>query len=256
MNTLWLIAVGAGGYLVGSISGARLITRLFAPGTPVPEETELRLEGSDKTVTMKSISATSVSANIGPRYGFMTFLFDVLKVCIPVLLLRLLLPGTHYYLVAATTGVIGHIWPVYHGFRGGRGVASIYGGVFAIDWLGVPVTALAGMLFGFAVLKDLYFTYMAGLWFLIPWLWWRTRDPYVVIYVVVVNILFFVSSFSELREWRRIKKEPVWDDPSEAWKISAMGRGIIKMGIKLGLIKKKPPRAPGPKPKGGGGSGQ
>jgi hypothetical protein len=135
-------------------------------------------------------------------------------------------------------------------------VASIYGGIFAIDWLGVPVTALAGMLFGFAVLKDLYFTYMAGLWFLIPWLWWRTRDPYVVIYVVVVNILFFISSYSELSEWRRIKKEPVWDDPAEAWKISAMGRGIIKMGVKLGLIKKKPPGSTVSGPQDGGGSGQ
>jgi glycerol-3-phosphate acyltransferase PlsY len=240
MYLLWPIAVGVGSYLIASISGARLVTALFARGKPVPEKTELRIEGSDKVVVMKSVSATSVSANLGAKYGFMTYVFDVLKVFIPVLLLRKQLPGTEYYLIAATTGVAGHIWPVYHRFRGGRGISAIYGGVFAIDWPGVLVTALAGMVFGFAVLKDIYITYMAGLWFLIPWLWWRTGDAYVVLYAVVVNILFFISSVPEAREWYKIKKEPVWNDPTEAWKISAMGRGIIKMGIRLGLIKKKP----------------
>jgi glycerol-3-phosphate acyltransferase PlsY len=240
MDPFWAIGAGVGAYLIGSISGARLITAVFAGGRPVPKETELRIESSDKAVVMKSVSATSVSANVGPRYGFMTFLFDVLKVFIPVLLLRTQLPGTEYYLVAATTGVAGHIWPVYHGFRGGRGISAIYGGVFAIDWPGVLVTSLAGMVFGFAVLKDLYLTYMAGLWFLIPWLWWRTGDAHVVLYAVAVNILFFISSLPEARAWYRIKKEPGWNDPTEAWKMSAMGRGIIKMGTRLGLIKKKP----------------
>ena len=149
MDPLWSIGVGLAAYLVGSISGARLITRLFARGTPVPEETELRLEGSDKVLVMKSISATSVSANIGPRYGFMTFLFDVMKVFAPVLLLKQMLPGTQYYLIAAIAGIAGHIWPVYHGLRGGRGIASIYGAVFAIDWPAVLVTSLACMLFGY-----------------------------------------------------------------------------------------------------------
>jgi glycerol-3-phosphate acyltransferase PlsY len=240
MELLWPIGVGVGAYLIGSISGARLITALFARGKPVPEKTEFRLEGSDKAMVMKSISATSVSANVGPRYGFMTYVFDVLKVFIPVFILRRQLPGTEYYLIAATAAVVGHIWPVYHRFKGGRGVSAIYGGVFAIDWLGVLVTSLVGMVFGFGVIKDLYITYWAGLWLLIPWLWWRTGDTYVVLYAVVVNILFFVSTIPEAREWYKIKKEPVWNDPTEAWKISAMGRGIIKMGIRVGLIKKKP----------------
>jgi glycerol-3-phosphate acyltransferase PlsY len=242
MELTWVIGVGVGAYLIGSISGARLITALFGRGKPVPETTEFRIEGSDKALVAKTVSATSVSANIGPRYGFMTYLFDVLKVFVPVFILRRQLPGTEYYVIAATTAVVGHIWPLYYGFKGGRGVSAIYGGVFAIDWLGVFVTSIVGMVFGFGVIKDLYITYWAGLWLLIPWLWWRTGDSYVVLYAVIVNILFFVSTIPEAREWYKIKKEPVWDDPTEAWKISAMGRGIIKMGTRLGLIKKKPPR--------------
>jgi glycerol-3-phosphate acyltransferase PlsY len=242
MDPLIAVAVAVGVYLIGSISFARIITAIFSKNGRVPEETPLSLEGSDKTLVMKTVSATSVSRNVGPRYGFMTYVLDVLKVFIPVILLRQYMPGTRYYLIAATTGVVGHIWPVYHRFKGGRGISAIYGGVFAIDWLGVLVAAFGGMILGFVVLKDLYITYMAGLWMLIPWLWWRTRDPYVIAYVIVVNIFFTVSTLGEAREWFRIKKEPVWDDHTEAWKVSAMGRGIIKAGLRLGLMKKKQDR--------------
>jgi glycerol-3-phosphate acyltransferase PlsY len=242
----WLtgLIVAIGGYLVGSISGARLVSRIVAPGKPVPAETVMRIEGTDRTVTMKSVSATSVSANLGPRYGFMTYLFDLMKVFVPVLLLRIFMPGTHYYLIPATTGVAGHIWPVYHRFRGGRGASPIYGGVFAIDWPGVLVAAFGGMIFGFVVLKDIYFTYMAGLWFLIPWLWLRTRDPYVVLYAVAINVMFAISSIPEAREWFKVKREdPVWRDPAKAWQISAMGRGMVKMMKRLGLLKEEAPAA-------------
>lgn len=239
MDPIDAAIVSVAAYLVGSISFARVVTAMFARGKQVPRETELRIEGSDKTVFMKSVSATSVSANIGAKYGFITYVLDVLKIFVPVFILRHRLPDTHYYLIAATFGTAGHIWPIYHRFRGGRGISAIYGGVFAIDWIGVLVASFGGMILGFAVLKDLYLTYISGTLLLIPWLAWRTRDPYVVIYAVIVNILLIASSFHEAREWYRIKKEPVWNDPTEAWKISAMGRGIIKMAKKLGLIKKK-----------------
>ena len=242
MDPLIAVAVAVGEYLIGSISFARIITAIFSKDKHVPDETPLTLEGSDKALVMKTVSATSVSKNVGPKYGFMTYVLDVLKVFIPVMLLRRYMPGTNYYLIAATTGVVGHIWPVYHRFKGGRGISAIYGGIFAIDWLGVFVAALGGMILGLAVLKDLYIIYMAGLWLLIPWLWWRTHDPYVIAYVIVVNILFTVSSLSEARKWFKLKKEPGWNDTTEAWKVSAMGRGIIKAGTRLGLIKKKPGR--------------
>jgi glycerol-3-phosphate acyltransferase PlsY len=215
------------------------VTAIFAPGTVLPKETELSIEASDKTMKVQTISATTVSTHVGAKLGFLTYVLDVLKVFVPVMLLKHFMPDTRYYLIAATTGVVGHIWPLYHRFRGGRGISAIYGGIFAIDWIAVFVTAIGGMLFGIIVVRDLYFTYTSGLWLLIPWLWWRTRDPYVVGYVLIVNILFTISSRQEAREWFRVKHEKGWDDWTEAWQISGMGRGIVKMGRRLGLIKKK-----------------
>jgi glycerol-3-phosphate acyltransferase PlsY len=239
MDPLLAIAVAIGAYLIGSISPARIITAIVSPGTSVPRDTELRIEASDKALQMQSVSATSVSANLGAKYGFATYVLDVLKVFIPAFFILRAFPDAHYHLIAATMGTVGHIWPVYHRFRGGRGISAIYGGVFVIDWIAVFVTSFAGMIFGFVIVKDLYLTYISGTVFLIPWLWWRTGDPYVALYALAVNLLLIGSSLKEARSWYRIKKEPGWDDPMEAWKMSAMGRGIIKMGTKLGLIKKK-----------------
>ena len=239
MDPVIVAVVAIGEYLIGSISSGRLVTALFAPGTKLPTDTELKIEASEKAMKIQTVSATSISANVGAKYGFLTYVLDVLKVFVPVMLLKRLMPGTNYYLVAATTGVAGHIWPIYHRFRGGRGISAIYGGILAIDWIGVFVASIGGMLFGLTILRDLYFTYTAGLWLLIPWLWFRTHDPYVIGYVVIVNILFTISSIPEAKEWFRVKHEKGWDDWTEAWQISGMGRGIIKMGRKVGLIKKK-----------------
>jgi len=238
MNPLIALAAAVGGYLIGSISFGRIITALFSPLEEFPRETGLGIEGSDKKLIFTSISATTVSANIGARKGFLTFLVDMLKIFFPVMLLKHYFPGQHVHLIAGGAGVAGHIWPVYHRFRGGRGISSIYGGILAIDWLGVPLASLGGLFIGLVVLRDLYFTYMAGLWLLVPWLWFRTRDPYVILYLLIVNILFTVAALPETRQWFRLKKEDHWSDPVEAWQATGMGRGIYRMARKLGLIKK------------------
>ena len=160
----WIAAAAAiGGYLIGSISFGRLFTALAGRRGGAPAEVSAGIEGSDRRIVLTTVSATSVSVNVGARWGFLTYLFDVLKVFAPVLLLRLFFPGERYFLLAATTGVVGHIWPLWHRFRGGRGVSAIYGGIFAIDWIGVFVAAFGGMFIGMVVLRDLYFIYYLSL---------------------------------------------------------------------------------------------
>ena len=224
---------------MGAISSARLVTRIFAPGKPLPEITELKIEGSDKTMTSRTISATTVSHHIGSKYGFLTYVMDVLKVAIPTLVTKLLFPEQPYFLLVATAGLIGHIWPVYHKFKGGRGVSAIYGGFFVLDWIGVFATAIAGMLVGLVAFRDVLVAYMAGVWLIIPWLWFRTHNVHYVLYAVAVNIIFAIAMISEWKNWLRIKKEEKWDDPVEVFQLQGMGRGLIKMAKKLGILKKK-----------------
>ena len=239
MNIIGMLASAVGGYLIGSISSARIVTSLFGQKNIVPEETTLGIEGSEKKIVTKLVSATTVSTNVGPKFGFMTYVLDVLKVFIPAYLLRRYYPDSQLYLIFATTGVVGHIWPIYHKFRGGRGISAIYGGIFAFDWLAVFVGAISGLIFGLIILRDLYLTYTIGLLFLVPWFWFRTHDPYIILYIIIVNILLNISALPESRQWYKIKKEAKWNDPAQAFQISAMGRGIIKMARKLGFFKEQ-----------------
>lgn len=238
MDIIHGILFTVAGYLIGSISSARLVTRIFAPDKKLPERTELKLEGSDKTLNVGTISATTVSHHIGSKYGFLTYVLDVLKVAIPTLLTKIFFSEQPYFLFVATAALIGHIWPIYHKFRGGRGISAIFGGLFVLDWVGVFATSFIGMLAGLVIFRDVMVAYMAGVWLIIPWLWFRTHNVNYVLYAIAINIIFAIGMIPEMKSWLKIKNEEKWDDPVEVFQLQGMGRGLIKMAIKLGILKK------------------
>jgi glycerol-3-phosphate acyltransferase PlsY len=178
--------------------------------------------------------------HVGPRFGFMTVVLDMLKIAIPTLVFKRLVPDAPYFLIAAIAGMLGHIWPVYHRFKGGRGLSAVYGGMFAIDWIGVFATSVGGMLFGLLVVRDVFVAYLAGLWFLIPWLWFRTHDLGHLAYGIAVNIIFLVAMIPEMRQMLKLKREGAQEDFSQALQFTGMGRGIYKMARRLGVLKTQP----------------
>ena len=237
MNDWQPIIFAIVGYLAGSISSARIVAGLARSDERLADGTRLELEGSDKTLTLETVSATSVSVRLGSSFGFLTYVLDMLKIVVPMALVRYYYPDQPYDLIVAAAGVIGHVWPIFHGFKGGRGLSAIYGALLVIDWPGLFVTSVAGMLFGLLVVRSVAVAYMAGPWFIIPWVWFRTHDPYVLIWAIVVNIVFTISSIPELRQWIKIRKEDKWNDPAEVIQLSGMGRGMLKMAKKLRIVK-------------------
>ncbi len=226
------------GYFIGSISMARLIIRYIAKGK-VFTSTSAGIEGSDLTFNSKLVSATSVTAHFGSKYGFLTMLLDMLKIAVPVLIIKRLLPEHPYFLITAATGMIGHVWPVYYRFQGGRGILAVYAALLAVDWIGVFVTSVLGMIFGLVVLRDVLAAYMTGVVFIIPWLWFRTHNIAYVIYAVVVNIILFIAFIPEAKELKRLKKDKSWDDPIAVFQLTGMGRGVIRIAKMLGIVKEK-----------------
>jgi glycerol-3-phosphate acyltransferase PlsY len=211
------------------------VARIVDPDQNI-SHTEIKGADGKDSMAMEAISATAVSMHLGPKYGFLTVVLDMLKVAVPALVLKSMLPKEHYFLIASAAGMVGHIWPIYHRFKGGRGLSSVYGGLFAIDWIGVFVTSIGGMLFGLLIARKVFVAYMAGLWFLVPWLWFRTRDLGHVIYALVVNVIFVVAMIPEIRQMRKLVREGNQLDVSRAMQLTAMGRGISKMAKKLGVI--------------------
>ena len=113
------------GYLLGSVSGG-IITAKLANGPDL------------HTVGSKSTGASNVQRTMGWKYGIITFLIDGLK-GIFACLIAWLITGSHFAsLLAGLFCVIGHNWPVFFHFRGGKGVATT-GGVMLYCF---PIPAL------------------------------------------------------------------------------------------------------------------
>jgi glycerol-3-phosphate acyltransferase PlsY len=129
------LLIVAAAYLLGSVPTGYLLMRLF-------RKEDIRQSGSG------NIGATNVLRSGGKGLGAATFLLDMLKGCSAVwlgaLLGGLLLPHTPVRdaeALAALVAVLGHVFPVWLGFRGGKGVATGFGVFLAAT----PPAALAAI---------------------------------------------------------------------------------------------------------------
>jgi len=194
------VAVGLAlvGYLIGSISFARMVGRRVVPDADLAS-TDLELLGG-ATIEYGGVSATSIGARTGPKWGIVVGVGDIAKAFIPTLAVRMLLPDDSYHLIMAVAVMVGHNYPVFHRFKGGRGQSPLYGGVLAIDWVAIPATTIVGVGVGLFVMRDMLIAYALGQWLLIPWFAWRAGPPEVV-YAVTVNLLYTIAMIPELRSY-------------------------------------------------------
>ena len=125
-------ASAAIGYLLGSIPSGLLVGR-FVRGIDVREY------GSGKT------GFTNVLRTVGLRWGVVVLIADLAKGALPVVIARLLSDEPYVHAVAGLAAVAGHDWPLYVGFRGGRGVASSYGAALAMSPIAAAVVLPAGV---------------------------------------------------------------------------------------------------------------
>lgn len=126
---LVIALVVAAAYLLGSVATAVLVSRALGVADP-------RSGGSGNP------GATNVLRLAGRRAAFLTLAGDVLKGVVPVLVARAadLPPGA--IALVGLAAFLGHLYPVFFGFRGGKGVATALGALFGLDpLLGAAVLA-------------------------------------------------------------------------------------------------------------------
>ncbi|MBT8198590.1 MAG: glycerol-3-phosphate acyltransferase, partial [Acidimicrobiia bacterium] len=140
------------------------------------------------------------SVRRGPKWGVLTGLLDMAKAFVPTLVTRLVWPDDSYHLVVAVATVIGHNYPVYYRFKGGRGQTPIFGSLLAIDWLALPITTAIGIVVGLYGFRDMFAAYALGMWLLVPWFWWR-GDAADMTYAIAVNLLFLIATIPEMRQY-------------------------------------------------------
>lgn len=127
MNFLILLFVFVLAYALGSIPAAVWIGKYF-------HNIDVREHGSGNAGTTNTIRV------LGWKTGIPVLLIDLgkgwLATMLPVFF-HLALPGsaaiTNYQILAGVTAIIGHIFPVFAGFRGGKGVATVFGALLALQ---------------------------------------------------------------------------------------------------------------------------
>ena len=233
----WQIAVLAliAGYLVGALSFARIVSRRVDPTVDVTSFDSMP-GGEGAGDALQIASATTVGMRLGPGYGMLTGLLDILKVLLPALALKLAYPGQPYFLLFALAAMVGHVWPIYYRFRGGRGLSAMYGGMLAADWLGVLATWLLAAVVGFG-LRNATLIFVGGTLFYIPWVWLRWHDPAYLLYAIGVNVIFAIAMIPEaMTVWRRWRAgiRPTF---AEQMEYTPMGRQLYHMAQRMRLVR-------------------
>ena len=124
MGLFYTIAVGVVAYLIGSINSSILISKAVMGK-------DIRESGSGNA------GATNMLRTMGKKYAIITLVIDILKGVISLLLAKLAISFGAYEVsmyVAGVAAVVGHNFPVFFGFKGGKGVATSLGVILLLDW--------------------------------------------------------------------------------------------------------------------------
>lgn len=179
----YLLAALAGGYLLGSIPFGLILTRLAG-------------HGDIRTVGSGNIGTTNVLRAGGKALAAVTLLLDGGKGAAAVLLAGIW--GPDMQLAAALGAVLGHMFPVWLAFRGGKGVATALGVLLAIAW---PVGAAAcatwvavALLLRYSSLSALVALAAAPLY-----AWLFRRDLQLVELCVILAVLIWIRHHANIR---------------------------------------------------------
>jgi glycerol-3-phosphate acyltransferase PlsY len=188
-----LIAVAA--YLLGSIPTGYLLVRIF-------RHQDIRLAGSG------NIGATNVLRSGGKGLGALTFLLDVFKgsasVYLGGLLGSFLAPGVatlNMRALAALCAVLGHVFPVWLGFRGGKGVSTGFG-VFlvAAPWAALAAISVFALILAFTRYVSLASILGAASFPLFAWRFaLADRPPFFIAVEIAVALIIILKHHQNIR---------------------------------------------------------
>lgn len=191
------------GYLIGSVPFGLIIGRMVG--------TDVRAEGS------RNIGATNVSRVLGKKLGLFTLVCDCLKGFLPMYVAAFFIPDSPgREIIVAICGimaVLGHMFPIYLGFRGGKGVATGLGVFLFLS----PIAILIS-LFVFVVVVALSGFVSAGSLLasgLIPvWLWLLGASKITVGTAAIVALLIWIKHHENIGRLLR-GTEKSWKKTSE-----------------------------------------
>ena len=166
-------------YLLGSISTAIITCKLMGLEDP-------------RSIGSNNPGATNVLRTGGKKAAIITLLGDMLKGLLPVLAVQQLQSDPLALAITGTSAFLGHLYPLYYRFKGGKGVATFYGVLLGINWMiglaALTVWGLVMMLFRISGLSALASA---------------TASPFIVWYLDGSKVLIIAVTFMAiLLIWR------------------------------------------------------
>ena len=164
-------------YLIGSISTAIITCKIM--GIEDPRKTGSHNPG-----------ATNVLRHGGKKAAIITLFGDILKGFIPVLIATQLQIEPPGIALVGLFALLGHVFPVYYGFKGGKGVATYYGVILGMNWL-VGFIAVAIWLGMAAIVKISSLSALVSIFFTPLILWHFSQSVELTSAVSIMSILVF-----------------------------------------------------------------
>ncbi len=201
----WIVRIIIFGYAIGCLHGSTIVQKIAG--------VNLKQTGS------KNAGASNATVVLGKKFGALVAFIDIAKGAFSVIVIRLLSHQLNLsedqalsllFLVSVAT-IIGHNYPFYMGFNGGKGTATLIGALFAIDWrfglIGFGLFVIAALATDYIVFGVfmLYITFLAlaiwyGSWLAIA----------IAIALFLVGIVKHLENFSKIKEGSETKISAVF----------------------------------------------
>lgn len=179
-------------YLLGSIPTAYLIAR-WRRGIDI------------RDVGLRNMGANNVIREMNWAWGMLVTVVDMGKGAAAVYVAHAFGLALPWQLAAGCTAFLGHNYPVYLKFRGGKGTATMIGVCFAL----APVAsgmACGVIALGLLVTRHVFASIALSAPFFIFFIWWLERDWQLVGFVIAVVLFLFIRNRGRLGEMRRINR--------------------------------------------------
>lgn len=193
------------GYLLGSISSAIIVCKLLRLPDP-------------RTFGSNNPGATNVLRHGSKVAAGITLVGDMLKGVIPVVIAHAVGADNLTLALVASAAFLGHLYPVFFRFQGGKGVATMLGALLALQFWAGLATCGVWLFMAFVVkissLSALVATATAPLW-----IWLLTRSPEITIAVAAMTVLLYWRHRSNIQNLLKGTEDKIQgpdQDPEDA----------------------------------------
>ena len=181
------LIVGIASYLMGSIPFGLILTKIF-------------LKKDIRDIGSGNIGATNVLRTGNKLIGYLTLVLDITKAIIPVIYVKINFPELIY--IASLCAFLGHVFPIWLKFRGGKGVATYVGILFSINILiGIVFITCWGIIFlisKYSSLSSIIASLSIPIYFMIA------DNNYSIIFFIIMFVLIF---FTHRENVKRLKNK-------------------------------------------------